>query len=263
MKKIAILLCFGIASCNQPEKKANTDDIIMPDEQSLASVVEKYPDSLLAVESLVQYYRDLGRYDEAIATTNRAIQRDSTQARLWDMKAILYIENADTLRSLQSLEKSANLFPNPDILISLGTLYAQTKNKKSLAVADTIMSRFKKSSEKEAMFIKGLYYNYSNDKNKAISYFDECIKISLTYVDAYREKAIALYDLAKFEEALIVIDKAILLQPGYDEGHYYRGQCLEKMNRNKEAIEAYRTALSFDPQYKEAEEALEKLESAK
>jgi tetratricopeptide (TPR) repeat protein len=144
-------------------------------------------------------------------------------------------------------------------MISLGTLYAQTKNNKALSISDTLLRYHKPDAEKEALFIKGLYYTYMNEKLKSISFFDQCIAISFTFMDAYREKAIALYDMGKYKEALNVLDKAITLQNRFEEGYYYRGMCLEKLQQVPEAVESYQMALQYDPEYTEARDALARL----
>ncbi|HAN65534.1 MAG TPA: hypothetical protein DCQ34_04325, partial [Chitinophagaceae bacterium] len=51
------------------------------------------------------------------------------------------------------------------------------------------------------------------------------------------------------------------LNNSFDEGHYYRGRCLEKLKRYDEAKEAYETALLYDPGYHEAILALDRLEA--
>jgi tetratricopeptide (TPR) repeat protein len=56
-----------------------------------------------------------------------------------------------------------------------------------------------------------------------------------------------------------VLDKAVTLQNGFDEGYYYKGRCLEKLNRTPEAIEMYQRALMYDPGYVEAKQALSRL----
>ena len=129
----------------------------------------------------------------------------------------------------------------------------------ALQMADALLIGKKANADKEAFFIKGLYYSFINEKIKAISYFDKCLALNYTFMDAYREKAIALYDFGKYEEALAVLDKAITLQNNFDEGYYYSGQCLEKLNRKDEAIQAYQNALVYDPDYIEAKDALGKL----
>ena len=77
---------------------------------------------------------------------------------------------------------------------------------------------------------------------------------------AYREKAIALYDQGKYQDALSVLKKATTLQNGFDEGYYWRGRCFEKLNKLADAMEDYRTALLYNPGYAEAKDALARLE---
>lgn len=228
-------------------------------ETEMKALVSKYPDSAILRETLVQYYRENGNYDQALAETNDAIKRDSTNPRLYDIQAILHYENGDTLKAISSFEKVVSIYPAPEYFISLGTLYAQTKNNKALTLADALMQRDEANAEKEALFIKGLYFNYINEKEKAISFFDKALLLNFTFMEAYREKAIALYDQGKYKEALAVLDKAVTLQNNFDEGYYYRGKVLEKLNRVDEAIESYQRALMYDPEYMEAKDALNRL----
>ena len=265
MKKenfIIVSVLIVLAACNNKEdKEPNISAATADTEQTMKSVIAKFPDSLLLKEKLIQYYRDNGVYDKAIAATNEILQRDSLNPRLWDIKATLYFENGDTLNAIKSFEKAIQILPDPGYIMSLGSLYAQTKNSRALAVADLLLQDKNAKAEKEALFLKGLYFNYTGDKTRAISFFDKCISLDYTFMFGYREKAIALYDLAKYDEAIKVLDKAVTLQNNFDEGYYWRGRCLEKLNKPTEAIEEYRTALMYSPDYVEAKEALSKLET--
>lgn len=259
-KKLVFGLFLFIAACNnQTEKKPATENATLSEEQKLKNAVQQFPDSMLLKETLVQYYREHGNYDQALHEVNQAIRTDSLNPRFWDMKAILHFEDGDTLQAIRSFESAIRIFPNPAYMISLGTLYAQTKDKKALAISDTLLRYHKQDAEKEALFIKGLYYTYNNEKLKSIGYFDQCLSISFTFMDAYREKAIALYDMGKYSEALNVLDKAITLQNRFEEGYYYRGMCLEKLKQVPEAVESYQMALQYDPEYTEARDALARL----
>ncbi|MEO6489354.1 MAG: tetratricopeptide repeat protein [Ferruginibacter sp.] len=254
----ALMIC--LFSCNEdnPGKVISAGDTAS-EEKRLRDNISAHPDSLLLKENLIQYFRDNGNYYNANKETDNAIQLDSLNPRLWDIKATLLFENGDTLGSIQAFEHAIELFPDPGYIISLGTLYAQTKNPKALELSDALLMANKAKADKESYFIKGLYYNYTNDKLKAISFFDKCISLSYTFMDAYREKAIALYDLGKYEEALAVLDKALTLQNNFEEGYYYSGRCLEKLNRKQDAILSYQNALVYDPNYIEAKDALAKL----
>ena len=259
-----IYLCTIIvlfAACNGKRKDAPVpvNDSLSAEEKQLKDAVAAFPDSLLPKENLIQYYRDNSEYDMALGVTNHAIAKDSSNARLWNIKATLHFENEDTLNSIKAFEKAIQLSPDPQYMISLGTIYAETKNPKALVLADILMATQKTKIDKESFFIKGMYYNYAGDKANAINWLDKCLAIDYTYMLAYREKAIALYDMGKYEAALAVADKAVTLQNNFDEGHYWRGRCLEKLNRANDAIEAYRSALLYSPDYIEAQDALVKL----
>lgn len=252
-----IIFLFLLSGCNPDNKAGKENDIPspLPEETRLKKAVASYPDSLLLKETLIQYYRDSGDYTNALATTREALKKDSSNARLWNIQATLYFENADTLQAIHSFEKALEISGDPEYINALGILYAQTKDKRALEMASQLMNP-QINAIKEALYIKGLYYSFSNEKQKAITMFNQCLAMSYTFMDAYREKAIALYDLGKYEEALAVLDKALTLQNNYDEGYYYSGRCLEKLGRVNEAMQAYRNALVIDPGYLEAKNAL-------
>jgi tetratricopeptide (TPR) repeat protein len=213
----------------------------------------------LLKENLVQYFRENGNYGAAIATTTNFLEKDSLNDRLLDIKATLYFENADTVNAIKAFEKAITINPRPEYIISLGSLYAQTKNPMALAMADALLQAPAANAQKQALFIKGLYYSYIGDKVKALSFFDSCLKIDYRDILAYREKAICLYDLDRYAEALDFLEKAVAVQNTFDEGYYWMGRCYEKLNKRKEAIESYKLALQIDPDYLEAKDALGKM----
>jgi tetratricopeptide (TPR) repeat protein len=255
---IFILFSFYLGSCNnQSGHNAPVEKI--PEEKQLIESIKEYPDSLLLRENLIEYYRVNNNYNKALAITDEVLQRDSMLARFWDIKAILYFENGDTLNAINAYERVLDIYPAPEYIMSLGSLYAATKNPKALEMADALIIANKAHANKEALFIKGLYYNYINNKQKAIDFFDACLEVDYTFMFAYREKAIALYETGKYDEALKVLDKAVTLQNNFDEGYYWRGRCLEKQKKINEAIDEYKTALFYSPNYIEAQDALAKL----
>ena len=144
--------------------------------------------------------------------------------------------------------------------MSLATIYAQTKNPKTLVLAEALIGADKAKVAKEVIFIKGLYYNYTGDKKKAIALFDSCIRLDYTYMFAYREKAIALYDQGKYEDAVKVLTKAVTVQNNFDEGYYWLGNCYKKLNKKEEAIQSYHKALMYDKNFIEARDSLKILE---
>lgn len=255
---VFILCLAAVCNNNTDENDGNIKGNVAP-EKALIDAVAKFPDSLLLREELIQYYRDSADYDKAIAATNAALQKDSLNDRLWNIKANLYFENYDTVNAIEALNRAANIKPLPQYILTLGSMYAQKRDSTALHIADFLLKKNITDNSKDAFFIKGLYYNFTGDKMKAISFFDKCLNLDYNYMFAYREKAIALYDMGKYEDAITVLDKAVTVQTKFDEGYYWLGRCLEKTGKPAEAIEEYKNALRISPDYGEAKDALIRL----
>ena len=178
--KLLVLLAFIMLSCNNNTEEKQEPIINGTTKEGLENAIKKYPDSLMLVQNLIELYRDEGSYDSALALTDRQIKIDSNNAYLWNMKATLHFENEDTTAAIRSLEHAIEIYPLPEYLIALGTVYAEIKNPKSLAIANELLINNKEKSGKDAMFIKGLYYSYSNEKKKAINYFDSSLSMDFT-----------------------------------------------------------------------------------
>ena len=251
-----IFIC--LTACNNTS--INTEQAsVASKEKQLKDAITQYPDSLVLKENLIQYYRDSNNFGQAIIETEKLIQKDSSNARLWDIKATLYFEKADTTNAIKAFEKAISFNAQPEYIMSLGSLYAQTKNPLALIMADGLLQAPKAKAEKQALFIKGLYYSYTGDNLKAISFFDNCLALDYTNIMAYREKGICLYNIAKYKAAIQSLEKAVALQSTYDEGYYWIGRCYEKLNQPKDAILNYQTALEIDHDYAAAKDALARL----
>ncbi|UEG49689.1 tetratricopeptide repeat protein [Ferruginibacter lapsinanis] len=255
---LGVLLFLSSCSDTSVEKNSNTADLPLQ-EKELKNAIEKFPDSLLLKENLIQYYCDNSNYSQAIAEVDKYIKKDTANARLWDIKATLHFQNKDTLNTIKAFEKAIEIFPDPQYIISLGTVYAQTKNPMALAMADALLNAPKANAQTQAFFIKGLYYNYNGDYVQAITFFNTCIQADYTFLDAYTEKTIALFDMGKYAEALKTSEKSVSIQSSYPDGYYWMGRCYEKLNNKNEAIANYKIALQLDDNYIEAKDALGKL----
>jgi len=256
-------IIFFFVSCNSHNKEIKFTN---SDPNSIASIknaIKEYPDSLILKENLIEAYRNEGYYDSAINIANEELVKDSGSAYLWNIKATLYFENNDTANSINSLEHAIDIYPLPEYLVALGTVYAEIKNKKALLIADGILQTNKTKYGKDGYFIKGLYYNYTNEPKMAIADLDSCLSLDFTYMYAYREKAVALYNQSKYEDALKVLKRAVTIQNNFDEGYFWMGKCYEKLNRKDDAIQSYQNALLYDKDYSEARTALDSLENNK
>jgi tetratricopeptide (TPR) repeat protein len=252
-----LLLSCGNSKTNDPV--TTSSDVMPAKEKELKDAIEKYPDSTLLKKTLVQYFEDNGNFDVALAELNKLCEEDSTDATLWDKKAQLYLLKDDTAKAIPAYEKAIDIMPEPEYIMALGWLYAQTKNPNALTLADGLLLANKAKAAKEALLVKGLYFSNVGDKAKALALFNECLALDYTFMLAYREKAIILYDEGKYAEAVKVLERATTLQNNFDEGYFWLGKCHEKLGDIKSAIENYQTAKIYNANNYDAIQQLAKL----
>ena len=251
-----LLACNNQTDTQKAATEANLVNIPQA-EKELKQLIAQYPDSFELKENLVQYFKTNGNYSSAIAVTENALEKDNNNSRFLYIKAMLLSENEDTLKAITAWEELVAVQPSPDNLISLATMYAFTKNPKTLPLADVILKV--PNAKPQAMFIKGLYQSNIGNKTTAIKYFDSCLSDNYTYLFAYREKAICLYDTQQYLDALKTLELAVSINKGYEEAYYWMGKCFEKLNKKEQAIQNYQLALQIDPNFIEAKDALGKL----
>jgi tetratricopeptide (TPR) repeat protein len=260
-----LFILFFMASCNEEDKPAHHHGLDPNSIEAIKMEIKQHPDSAMLKENLIEAYRNEGYYDSALSIADEEISKDSGSAYLWNIKATLYFQNNDTADAINSLKHAIAIYPLPDYLVALATVYAETKNEKSLSIANELLNSSTNKSKygKDAYFIKGLYYNYKGEPQKAISELDSCLNLDFTYMYAYREKAIALYQMGKYQDAITVLKRAVTIQNNFDEGYYWMGKCYEKLGKKNDAIESYQNALLYDKNYAEAREALNKIQNNK
>lgn len=262
--RIVLLICIiaFFVACNNADTNAtkSTTAAAMPaDERHLRDEIAKHPDSLLLVENLVLYFRENGNYTQAIAETNTVLLKDSLNSNFWDLKARLLSENGDTLLAIPAWEKVVFLKPLPENVITLGTIYALTKNEAAITMADGLLQSSKANAQTQAYLIKGIYYSTLGNTTSAIEMLNMSLKIDYTNLLAYREKAICLYNAHDYVEALKALELSVALNKNNEEAYYWMGQCYEKLNKKEVAIQNYQLALAIDKDYIEAKDALGKL----
>ncbi len=255
---LIIVLTVFVFACTSNEK-LNPKNAKISLEDSLKKQISLYPDSLIAKENLLQFYRDSGFYDIAIKTNLDFISNDSFNARLHHIHGMLLLENEDTLNALTYFSKAYNLFNNPFDLAYAGAIYARKGNKNALICADTLLNMYRQKSAKEAWLIRGIYYAANNLSEKALPCFDSAIQIRFSFIEAYLEKAQTFKKLNRFREAVETLEQAITINNNLPEAYYIIGECFEKLHQNDSAIEAYEKTLMYDRNNEVAKEALKRM----
>jgi tetratricopeptide (TPR) repeat protein len=128
------------AACNNSDENKKTIPVAeLPTIKLMQDLIQKYPDSLILKENLIQNYRDSAEYNKAIELTSTYLKSDSLNTKLWRIKGTLAAENDDTLLSINCFENIINIQPAGNDLVWLGILYASTKNPNANVIEDSLL----------------------------------------------------------------------------------------------------------------------------
>lgn len=261
-----LLLAF---SCNSG-KPENEKRLGLSDEEKiliekLRKEVNLNPDSLGIRYQLMNAYTQGEQYKEALLQNDTLLFNDSTNAAVWFRRGEICLQTSDTANGLIALKRAitgAPAFAEPQLL--LASVYAAQSNDESVRIADSIIGTSQDiRTVSRARFIKGLYYSNLNETDKALAQFDECLKSDYTFLDAYIEKGLLLYDNQKYGEALSVFERSIQVSNTFAEGYYHAGRCEEAIGNLEEAKSYYSKALALDKSMTAASGALEKMEKGR
>jgi len=101
--------------------------------------------------------------------------------------------------------------------------------------------------EKDAQFLisRGISLYKQKKYSKALDCFDRAIKINPEFEDAWYNKGLALNKLGKHSEEMDCFDRAIKINPLYYRSWYYKGAVLTWHGQLDEAIICYNRALKI------------------
>lgn len=253
-------IVFFIFSCGDGSEVADPSTPVRPDADSL--LLSQYPDSLSLRMAVSDRLASAGNPELALEVIEAGLQRDSLLAILWNRKASLQLSARDTSGAISSLLRSLAIKPDQtDILLELGFIHADRRDPAAISVAENILSpsgdpRF----QAEAHYLKGIYFGNIGRKAEAVRSYDDAIRSSYTFTDAYIEKGIILYEEQRINEALGVFEKVLTVNNALADAYYWRGRCLESTGKKNAALDDFRRALSLDPDIRGAQEGEKRLE---
>ncbi|NOT52393.1 MAG: tetratricopeptide repeat protein [Chitinophagaceae bacterium] len=226
----------------------------------LEDALKELPGSFLLQLSLARSYDAKGLIHDALKICDEILEKNPEQVDVLKMKADLLDKSDDPAAAISLLEKAYTITPfDVDLNYSLAFKYAENKNVKVVALCDSLIRVDSINLHAEPYYYKGIYYSNINDKAKAIAMFDLAIQRNYQYLNAYIEKASVLYEQKKYSEALKTAVLANTISPKFPDAWYWMGRCQEAMGDKDEAKLNYQRALGLDPDFTDAQEALQKI----
>lgn len=261
---VLLSLIILVSSCGADAGKEKS--AALPDDNAiviaqLQKKVQLNPDSLGIRYQLMNALASGGKYKEALLQNDTLMSVDDTNAALWYRRGDILLQSGDSSDGMNALQKSVAIAPAfAEPQLQLAAIYANKSNAEAVTLADKIIAISSEAKiASQARFIKGLYYSNINETDKALVQFDECIKNDYTFLDAYVEKGLLLYDKQKFTEALAVFERAIQVSNTFADAYFQAGRCEEALGNKENAKAYYQKTLGLDKNFTAAEEALKQL----
>jgi tetratricopeptide (TPR) repeat protein len=228
----------------------------------LTNGVEKNPDSAGLRIQLVDALDSMGNLEMAMIQMDALIKKDSGNFGLWFKLGSLKERSGDTSAALGAYGIAAKIYPTPDVLLTIGNLYAETKDTRVLkTVADVADMRLGRTYQSHCDFIVGVYFARIGNTKAAITQFNSCINNNYGYLEAYMEKGFIYFDTKQFTEAAQVFQTVITIKNNYADGYYWMGKTAEAQHLKEAAIKQYERALTLDANLKEASVAINRLKN--
>lgn len=226
----------------------------------MQQALKELPNSVLLQMTLAHAYDEQNKIDEALAICNNILQTQPNFISTLVLKSDLLQKKGDTTGTINALEKAHQLIPdNLDISFRLVYQYAETKDPKTIPLADSLIKSDTLRLHADPYYVKGIYYSNIKDYKKAIHWFNETIRFDYNYINAYIEKGKILLDQKKTEESLSTFQLANTIKPSFPDAWYWMGKCMEALGKKEDAKLNYEKAYALDKTFIEAKEAAEKM----
>ena len=123
------------------------------------------------------------------------------------------------------------------------------------ALADTSLSR---ADRKKTLVNRGVIYNRNGDLGAAMDDFNEALEIDGALGEAYLNRGNSYYLARRYDEALADYERALDHEINKPWAAWYNiGLAYEAKKQPDKAREAYKEALSANPNFTQAQEKLE------
>jgi tetratricopeptide (TPR) repeat protein len=215
-------------------------------------VLAALPDHAEALHNLGVIAYQLGQYEGALESINKAIQQDGSNASYFFSRGV-------ALYGLKRLDEAVGAY---DHALALKPDVAEALLNRGLALEE--QQRFDEAldSYDRALAIRADYAEALNNRGNALralgrladalESYDRASVLKPDLAEIYCNRGDALSDLDRLDEAAASFDRALTLAPNLPELFFKRGESSRKLKRLDEAVANYDRALTLKPDYPEA-----------
>lgn len=227
---------------------------------SLKKSVRLEPKNVIPYLKLSEIYLRLDDAKTAIKYADEAININMQNPESYYVKAMGLIENKDTSAAIINLKISANLDTNNYMAnMQLGVIYTAANDSVSKIYFNNAI--IAKPDDERALYYLGMYYQENKEFVKAIEYFSRITELYRGNKRSYYNMGyIYLVELEEFENAKLMFQEAVSINPRFVEATYNLGRTLEALEDYNGARKNYKKSLELLPNYPLAVQGMNRLD---
>lgn len=195
---------------------------------------------------------------KAFDEINTVLRKDPYNPEAYFLKGMVYKNMNDTPKSISSFQTAVQVDPGyQPAILQLAMIYAAKNDDLAIKYYDNAFAA--DTTQMVALHGKAMYFQEHNQAEKAKEVYRNIIMHDDQYADAYFNRGWLLMQQDSLAKAEKQFDFVTKIEPNNAEAYYNRGVCKELLKRPSEALNDYKQAIEFDPEYVEAKAALKRL----
>lgn len=222
-----------------------------------AFIIEKNPGNAEAYLGMARTFAVEDNYAKAFQYIDEALKRDVKLRDAYVLKGLMFRSQNKIQLAISSYQTAVEI--DPDFysgFVALGTLHEINNNPLALEYYNTALSI--DSIGIEALYGKAFFHQNNNDIQFAQENYRKLLKVDPDYFFAYYNQGyIKLVLEEQYDSAAFFFTKTVEIMPNYADAWYNLGLSEQARNKNREAIKAFKQALSFDPEMKKAKKEID------
>jgi len=213
-------------------------------------------DALLMLAEIKLVLRD---HAGSIDLVNRALRKDPNLAKGYYLKGWAHMEKGDTATAISSFRTAVEQDPTDyRSFMQLGLLSSAQRDPLALQYFNTALEL--RSNSVEALYGKGMFAQENGMDSLALECYAAILILDSTNALAhYNSGFVRMEYLRDLERAKRDFSEAIRLEPEYHQAWYNRGVAMERTAQLDSAAANYQVALTIEPGFTEAAQALDRL----
>jgi tetratricopeptide (TPR) repeat protein len=192
-------------------------------------------------------YKNLGRYDEALADYTRAIERDPAYALAYNNRGVTYADLGRSEEALADYTRAIELDPADATAYSNRGVTYKNLGRTEEALADYTRAIERDPTLAQAYNNRGSTYDDLGRYEEALADFTRAIERDPTLAQAYSNRGVTYKNLGRSAEALADYTRAIERDPAYALAYNNRGLTYANLGRTAEALADHTRAIELDP----------------